>query len=635
MRRLDPASRWTRSRAVLVVAFCGFALLGWQGVTTVGHNGPIDAAEHLRYAEHLASDRSLPSKSQNYEYASPPLYQATAVAAEKLVRELPAEAAELPWNFATRGLWLALVLAGVAAMTASRRRVRIVGVGTLGLAALWGLDDAISLCKSEEWSAGQLITFGCGMGLIGVTGLIAREVWPDRPRYAVAAGGFAAAYPVVYRMSILFHPEIPFAFLAALAILVFLRAAGSGWPARLAWYFGATCAAAAVTRQPAILMIACLAAATTVLAGRDAWRFLGRAAIPLLLIAGPWWVYAAHRWHNPLQSNLELPPARMLDHQPPGFYFSVPLRSLVVHPYRPDSTDALLPKLHADLWSDWYGALHAGWSAPTRLDRVTASSQSILGLFADALTLVGLAALAAPAAIRVLRRRSRDPSDIGLGLLAAVACVAFAGFAYTLVRFPQRDGDPIKTSYLLFTTPCWAIFAVAAWAELRRRSRRLHLVLVGIASLYVVSYAADLGSALSQPAALGNTGKRAPVVDLATSFQQNSPNPGIGGPVDLLAGVVENGGLTASAVRLEVKLPPEMVLLGPPYVNQGSGCSGTRTIRCTLGDVPAGGDAFIRFSVDVTSGAPLIATADASSVQADADSADNTASFTITLGHPS
>ena len=29
--------------------------------------------------------------------------------------------------------------------------------------------------------------------------------------------GFAAAYPVVYRMSILFHPEMPFAFLCALA----------------------------------------------------------------------------------------------------------------------------------------------------------------------------------------------------------------------------------------------------------------------------------------------------------------------------------------------------------------------------------------------------------------------------------
>ena len=108
--------------------------------------------------------------------------------------------------------------------------MRAAGVAALGLAALWALDEAISLSRSEPWTVGQLITLACGAGLLVVTGLIAREVWPDKPRRALAAAAFAAAYPVVYRMSVLFHPEMPFAFLCALAVLVFLRASRRGWP---------------------------------------------------------------------------------------------------------------------------------------------------------------------------------------------------------------------------------------------------------------------------------------------------------------------------------------------------------------------------------------------------------------------
>ena len=111
--------------------------------------------------------------------------------------------------------------------------MRAAGRRALGLGAVWALDEAISLARSEPWTAGQLIALACGVGLLVATGLIAREVWPDHPRRALAAAAFAAAYPVVYRMSILFHPEMPFALLCALAVLVFLRAARRGWPARL------------------------------------------------------------------------------------------------------------------------------------------------------------------------------------------------------------------------------------------------------------------------------------------------------------------------------------------------------------------------------------------------------------------
>ncbi len=514
---------------MLVLAFCGFAVLGWQGVSTVGHQGPIDAAEHLRYAQFLAAHHRLPNELQNYEFASPPLFQATAAAAEKLVRVLPAVAAELPSNVATRALWLLLVAAGAAAMTARARRGREAGLAALALAFLWGLDEALMLCKSEPWTAGQLIALACGIGLIWVSGLIARELWPANPRRALAAGAFVAAYPVVYRMSILFHPEVPFAFLCALAILIFLRAARRGWPTRLGWLLGGACAAAALTRQPAALVIVCLGSAALATGGRPARSFLLRAAIPIALLAGPWWGYAAYRWHNPLQSNLELAPAKMLPSEPASFYLAAPLASLVLHPYRPNFGNELLPKLHSDLWSDWYGALERQWLAPTRVERVTASTQSVLGFFGDALALAGLAALAIPAGLRALRRRALTgaggPAELGLGLLAFVALAALAAFVVTIVRFPQSGGDPIKSSYLLFTAPCWAIFSVAAWAEVRRRWRRVNALLVAVAVLFLVSYAAALGDALAQPASLAGQGQPAKLAAPSTTLEQRSRTP--------------------------------------------------------------------------------------------------------------
>jgi len=117
----------------------------------------------------------------------------------------------------------------------------------------------------------------------------------------------------------------------------------------------------------------------------------------------------------------------MMSHQPASFYVSFPLRSLVAHPFRPDFSDQLLPKLHAELWSDWFGVVH-GDRPSWNLERVTSSTQSVLGFVADLLALGGLVALAVPAAVRVLRRRSRAPTDVGLGLLGTLAVASVAAF---------------------------------------------------------------------------------------------------------------------------------------------------------------------------------------------------------------
>ena len=628
MRRGELTKRWSRTRAGIVVALCLFAALGWQGVTTVGQIGADDSAEHLAYAQYLDAHHRIPGKAVNYEFSTPPLFQITTVAAERIVRHLPSVRVELPWNPATRGLWLLLVAGGAFALTTARRGARRAGVAALGLAALWALDEAISLSRSEPWTVGQLIALACGGGLLLVTGLIAREVWPDKPRRALAAAAFAAAYPVVYRMSVLFHPEMPFALLCALALLIFLKASRREWPHRLGWWLGAACGAAALTRQPAVVVIGCLGAAGLFLGRRRAGGFLARAAIVTLLLAVPWWAYAMHRWHNPLQSNLAPRKSLMLDHQPPSFYVSFPLRTLVVHPFEPDFSNELFPKLHAELWSDWFRVIHQ--QSPTRLERVTASSQSVLGFFGDALALGGLVALAIPGALRVLRRSSRAPADVGLGVLALLALVSFAAFVVTLIRFPQQYGDPIKSSYLLFTTPAWAVFSVAAWAALLRH-KRLGIALIAVAGLYAVSYTTDLGAALSQPTGPRLIGGNAGFVDLNAGIQQNSPNPGLGGTIDFLTGVVNTGDQTASNVVLTVKLPAGMKLLGPPFYERGSGCTGSTTIVCNLDFLAGGSSTLIRYSVQVTGAGPQTITATASTSDLDVRPGDNTTSYTVEL----
>jgi hypothetical protein len=625
---VQPA-RWTLLRAGLLIALGLFLLVGWEGTTTVGRGGADDAGEHVAYAEYLDLHGRIPPRAVNYEYSSPPLFAGVAVAAERVVRNVPSVALEAPWNTITRALWLALVVGGALALTAASRNVRIGGAAALGLAALWGLDEALSLGRSEPWTAGRLIALACGAGLIAVSGLIGREIWPDRPRRALAMAAVVAAYPVVYRMSILFHPEMPFALLVALAVLAFLRASRQGWPARKGWWLGAALAAAALTRQPAVLVIGVLAVSVLVLGGRRAGPYLLRAAILVVLIAGPWWGYATWRWSNPLQSNLEPRSSLMLDHQPRSFYVSFPVRALVVHPFRGDFTNELLPKLHAELWSDWFNVIH-GPREKWGVERATASSQSVLGFAGDLLALGGLFALALPAAYRVARRRSRTPTDVGLGLLATLAVASFVTFVAELIRFPQQYGDPIKSSYLLFTAPCWAAFTVAAFAALLRR-RVIGAALVVLACLYVASYAADLDGALNRPTGAYTLPGAGGYVDLVAGIQQNSPNPGVGGDIDFLAGVQNLGTQSASNLVLTVNLPPAMRLLGPPYYERGSGCTGSSTIVCHLDFIAGGSSTLIRFSVQVNEPGDQTMTATATSDNPDAHPSDNVATYTVNL----
>ena len=79
--------------------------------------------------------------------------------------------------------------------------------------------------------------------------------------------------------------------------------------------------------------------------------------IAVLVVAGPWWGYQTSRFGNPIESNLDRP-GYMIDRQPRSFFVSLPLPEIITHPYRESFKNELLPKFHAELWSDWFGADH-------------------------------------------------------------------------------------------------------------------------------------------------------------------------------------------------------------------------------------------------------------------------------------
>jgi 4-amino-4-deoxy-L-arabinose transferase-like glycosyltransferase len=285
-----------------------------------------------------------------------------------------------------------------------------------------------------------------------------------------------------------------FVLCTAVAVLLFLRAGRSGWPVALGAGVGVACGLAALTRQSAVVPIFCVLVGAVVAGRRRAVPFLATAVVAIALVAGPWWGYAYHTWGNPLQGNLDRPGFMLEDGQPRSFFVSFPLRSLVLHPYRPDLEGQLVPQLHADLWSDWFGAIRNAWADPPRLATFTASTQSVLGVVGGALCLFGFARFGVPAAWRALRGRARDRSpdgrDLPLAFLAFLAATALVAFVLQLVRYPQVEGDQIKATYLFFAAPTWAVFTVAAWTYATARSGAARVLLPAWAVLYALSYGA-------------------------------------------------------------------------------------------------------------------------------------------------
>jgi hypothetical protein len=238
--------------------------------------------------------------------------------------------------------------------------------------------------------------------------------------------------------------------------------------------------------------------------------------------------------------------------------------------------------------------------------------------------------------LRSVRKRT-DRIETAYGLFALVALGGLPGLALQIVRYPQLSGLEIKASYLLFTAPCWAVFSVAAWIALKRRTRKAGPVLVTVAALYLISYGASIANAFNHT----YDGQSNPVevmtyVDLETSIENDTPSrPTVqGSEADFAVWVNNSGTGSAGDVILEIKLDPALRLLGPPSFERGPGCVGTTDITCPLTYLPPGVSTPIRFGVELSGQGPKPITASASTGERDANYADNHASYILNVVPP-
>jgi 4-amino-4-deoxy-L-arabinose transferase-like glycosyltransferase len=484
--------------AVVVAITAGFAVVAWSGVEQFKSAGGDDEVAFRSYVDGLSANHRLPGPSENAEYSLPPGIPALGVALNWAFKPIkpdrPSPVLQNLPRLLRRLLWLALVAGGAALIARAPPLAPrwLIGLGAWVAAGGWSWAYVNAAVDNEAWLPLVLIDLVSAIALVPLTAWLAHELWP-RWRWAAPLGALGATLlPAVFAGSLYFHPDPPFAALAVLSTALVLRAARTGLTIGSGIAAGIALGAAALARQSGPLIAVSLLAGVLLVARRGAWRYSAAAAVALVVVAGPWWYHQLALYGNPVQSNLERP-GRMLDHQPVSFYVSFPAE-LVTSPRFDHFQNELLPRFHAFLWSDWSGGYHHGWESPKRHATTLASVQSVLGFGGDALVLGGLVLLGLPALARA-RRRTHSDAEAGLAILSVLFVVSWAAYVTTLIRFPQRDGDPIKVHYLLFLGPVSVAFAIAAGVALARRGGWARAALVAWIAAYAVSWALTLATA--------------------------------------------------------------------------------------------------------------------------------------------
>ncbi len=106
------------------------------------------------------------------------------------------------------------------------------------------------------------------------------------------------------------------------------------------------------------------------------------------------------------------------------------------------------------------------------------------------------------------------------------------------------------------------------------------------------------------------------------------------GGEDEISVYVENAGAASSAqTHLLIALPPGLALLGPPYYERGSGCTGVSDLDCFLDFIPNGEATKVRFDVRASVPGTQTITARATADR-DSDPSDNAATVTFQVATP-
>ena len=318
------------------------------------------------------------------------------------------------------------------------------------------------------------------LGIVVLSGLIARELFPTRPWTWVTATGVASITPVLLRAGSLYHPEPLATLLATAGLFVVIRALARGalgWKAGLA--AGILLSLANLTRTWALATVAAalvgLALRAYVRRDRQALVAAGVLVAVVAVLTGPWFAYKAVEHGSPLAYSRPNPEQWRQHGRPAAFWVGFALDDLFTRPYQPAFRNHLVPVVYADWWGDYWRSyrvppeLHeTPDELPTEYSRPLVG-QVWVGIWISAMAVAGLAWLT------VLAVRRRDEALWTLLLSLGFLAVSYAGFLW---RYPKQDGDNIKALYVLNAVP---VVAVAAGYALDRLSRGGLFLFLGVA----------------------------------------------------------------------------------------------------------------------------------------------------------
>jgi 4-amino-4-deoxy-L-arabinose transferase-like glycosyltransferase len=325
---------------------------------------------------------------------------------------------------------------------------------------------------ADPRSAVQLANAVAGLGIVVLSFLLARELFPRSRAVHVGALAFAALTPILVRASVMYHPEPLATLLAMAALLVVVRTlAGQRGGIGAGALAGTLVGLAALTRPWALPVAVALCLA--LVAG---WRFardprLLRTAAALLAVAAsitaPWLVRQQLEYGSALAFNRPEPEQPLLDRRPAEFYTGLALKQVFSTPYAPHYLNRLLPTVYTDWWGDYWRYFELPpelINVPERLERRyerPRALQSAAGVLPSLLMAAGLSALL----LQGIRRRSA-------ALLAVAGSVLLLGLSYLLFqqRFPAGDGDTVKSIYLLNAVVPLAVAGGYALDVVRRAS---------------------------------------------------------------------------------------------------------------------------------------------------------------------
>jgi 4-amino-4-deoxy-L-arabinose transferase-like glycosyltransferase len=408
-------------------------LIGLWNTLSYPAGAGFDATSHREYADFIVGHWRLPHVNETPEYYSPPFYYAVAGLVVKLGR-------------------------------------------ALGL--------------SDPHKFGQLLNVPIIAGIGLLTLALARVLWPGRRWLGVAAASYLMVCPLLLKTGSMFNPEPLDTLLSVAALFLAARIlTGARYGARAAVGLGVVLGLGELTRQFALwtLAVVVLAFVAAWLSARDTriLRSLALALAAVAVVAGPWYGYRAHTYGNAVFDRPLTVEKPFFERRPASFYLEPGLPKTITAPYRPHFMNEAWPQTYADLWGDWYGVFawdRAAAPAPSRAAHSWLTAQMLFGIVPTALALVGWLALL----VRSVRRLD------GAFLLPALLPLAgLAGYLYFTIGWPTHDGDVLKPTYMLTTTPAWALCFGFAVERLGRS--RLLLVALAVLLLPFAVYKGSVG----------------------------------------------------------------------------------------------------------------------------------------------